>query len=343
MRRNAGPWTSERLARAGLTHAGYVIASFGIAHVVLAYFVPVPRLLAMVGSDPTRHMEAFVWAMALTGVLYFNFGFFREQLCLAICPYGRLQSVLIDADSITVGYDARRGEPRGKVLRGGREEEGPRAGDCVDCKRCVVVCPTGIDIRNGLQVDCVACTACIDACDDVMDRLQRPRGLVRYASTSALAGNKTRYLRPRVVLYTAFLLVGLVAAAAASGHHQTFEANLLRLPGPPYAFDGADIRDGFEVHVVNKSSHEQTYAIRAEGDCADAAFVVPVATVNVQPLEGMRIPVTCSPSATTPSPSTSRRAGSSARRGDECSRCSQPPGRWACSVACTASRCAAGS
>jgi cytochrome c oxidase accessory protein FixG len=243
----------------------------------------------MVRSDPTRHMEAFVWALALTGVLYFNFGFFREQLCLAICPYGRLQSVLIDDDSITVGYDARRGEPRGKVAL--RTVEGSSTGDCVDCKRCVVVCPTGIDIRNGLQVDCVACTACIDACDDVMDRLKRPRGLIRYASTSALAGKKTRYLRPRVVLYSCLLVLGLVVAIVATGRHEDFEANLLRLPGPPYAFDGADIRDGFEVHVVNKSNQTRSYAIRAEGDAAEASFVIPVATVEVSPLEGMRVPV----------------------------------------------------
>ncbi len=287
IRRNAGPWTAGRVTRVGITHAGYMLASFAIAHLVLAYFVSMPRLLEMVRSNPTRHVEAFAWAFAMTGILYFNFGFFREQLCLAICPYGRLQSVLIDADSITVGYDARRGEPRGKAV----PNQEALAGDCVDCKRCIVVCPTGIDIRNGLQVDCIACTACIDACDDVMDRLHRPRGLIRYASTAALAGNKTRYWRPRVVMYTGMLVAGLLVADLASVHHEQFEANLLRLPGPPYVFDGPDVRDGFEIHLVNKSNRAQTYSIRAEGDAPDASFVVAVSTVRVGPLEGTRVPV----------------------------------------------------
>ncbi len=160
LRRDSGPLTPGRVVRKIAKHAAFLVASVLIAHIVLAYFVSLPRELAMVRQSPGAHLEAFVWATAIAALLYGNFSWFREQLCVVLCPYGRLQSVLLDEDSLVVGYDATRGEPRGK--------KGKAEGDCVDCNRCVVVCPTGIDIRNGLQMDCVACTACIDACDDIM-------------------------------------------------------------------------------------------------------------------------------------------------------------------------------
>ena len=294
IRRNAGAWTTDRTVRVGLTHAAYLVVSLALAHGVLSYFVSAPGVFRLVASGPTAHTEAFVWVFAMTGILYFNFAHFREQLCLAICPYGRLQSVLIDVDSLTIGYDSRRGEPRAKATFDATHDgEGAQksAGDCVDCKRCVVVCPTGIDIRNGLQMDCVACTACIDACDDIMDRLGRPRGLIRYASTAGLAGGKTRFLRLRIIIYSALMIVGLVVAALAFGKHADFEANLLRLPGPPYTFEGDSIVDGFEVHVVNKTSHAEEYVLAAEGDAPEASIDLPLPVVRLGPLEGTRVPV----------------------------------------------------
>ncbi len=274
----------DRLWRKAATHAVFLVLSFLIAHIVLAYFVSMPGIVSMVRGSPSAHPEAFAWAAAVTGVLYFNFAFFREQLCLAICPYGRLQSTLIDQDSIMIGYDQKRGEPRGKA-------KDPDAGACVDCNRCVVVCPTGIDIRNGLQIDCVACTACIDACDDIMDKLQRPRGLIRYSSTRALGEGPTRWLRPRVVIYSVLLVAGCIAAALAFRTHEDFEANLLRLQGPPYVFVGGDIEDSFEVHIVNKEPYTRTYDLRAEADSPAAAFVMPIQSVDVRELEGKRVPV----------------------------------------------------
>ncbi len=284
MRREARELDLDRAWRKVATHATFVLLSIGIAHVILSYFVSMPGLLKMVNHAPSEHPEAFAWAASVSAMLYFNFAFFREQLCLAICPYGRLQSALIDQDSIVIGYDPKRGEPRGKAKDAG-------AGACVDCNRCVVVCPTGIDIRNGLQIDCVSCTACIDACDDIMDKLHRPRGLIRYSSTRALGGDETRWLRPRVGIYSVLLVAGVIAATLAARKHVDFEANLLRLPGPPYVFDGDTIRDSFEVHIVNKASATRTYDVTAESDSPAAVFVIPARTVDLGELEGKRIPI----------------------------------------------------
>jgi cytochrome c oxidase accessory protein FixG len=189
MKRNAGPMSFDKLWRKTLKHVIYLLAAFGIAHIILAYFISIPRLWDMMLHRPGEHPEAFGWAASLTAAMYFNFWWFREQLCLIVCPYGRLQSVLTDADSLVIGYDLKRGEPRGKANTEG-------VGDCVDCKRCVVVCPTGIDIRNGLQLDCVGCARCVDACDDVMLKLKRPAGLIRYDSYNGLHGEPRRVLRP---------------------------------------------------------------------------------------------------------------------------------------------------
>jgi cytochrome c oxidase accessory protein FixG len=283
IRRDAAPFTLEKGLRKGATHLAFAAVSLVVAHIVLSYFVSLPKTLAMVRQSPGAHPAAFAWVVAVSATLYLNFAWFREQLCVVLCPYGRLQSALLDEDSLVVGYDVGRGEPRGK-----RGKEG--AGDCVDCRRCVVVCPTGIDIRNGVQMECLACTACIDACDDVMDRLGRARGLVRYDSMRGLAGKKRRILRSRIVLYTALLFVGAAVALVATRRRTDFEAVLLRLPGQPYTSDGAEIRNALQVHIVNKRAEPTTY--RVEVEAADAmTAVVPMGTVDVAPLADVRVPV----------------------------------------------------
>jgi cytochrome c oxidase accessory protein FixG len=162
-RRRAG---SRRALRTAGKHAVYLAVSALVAHVFLSYFVSLPALFAMMATSPAEHPAAFAWAFALTAVMYGNFAWFREQTCLIVCPYGRLQSALTDADTLIIGYDVRRGEPRGKL------KQAP-GGDCIDCNRCVAVCPTGIDIRNGLQIECIGCAACVDACDQIMARVGR--------------------------------------------------------------------------------------------------------------------------------------------------------------------------
>jgi cytochrome c oxidase accessory protein FixG len=283
VRRNAGPWTAEKVLLKGATQAAYVALSFLIAHVFLAYFASLPKTFEMVRHSPSAHPEAFVWAAAVTAGLYVNFAWFREQLCVVLCPYGRLQSVLTDPQSLLVGYDQRRGEPRGK-----KGAEG--AGDCVDCKRCIAVCPTGVDIRNGAQLECVACTACIDACDDVMARLGRPRGLVRYDSQEGLSGRRRRILRPRVVFYTVLMVIGAVVAFVATRRRSDFEVNLLRLQGEPYTLAGDEVRDSLQLHLVNKVAAPQTYRIEVE-PVDGMQVVVPTATVSVPSMGDSRVPV----------------------------------------------------
>jgi cytochrome c oxidase accessory protein FixG len=283
IRRNAGPWTPEKAARKLATHALYVVVSVLVAHIFLSYFVSLPKTFQMVRHSPAAHPEAFVWALAMTAAFYLNFAWFREQLCVVLCPYGRLQSALLDEHSLVVGYDARRGEPRGKRGTAG-------AGDCVDCKRCVVVCPTGIDIRNGVQMECLACTQCIDACDEIMDRLGRPRGLIRYDSQDGLAGKARRFVRPRVVLYSVLLVAGAVVALVATRKRTDFEVTLLRLAGEPYAMDAGVVRNSLQLHVVNKRPTPEVY--RLEVQPADGMSVVlPMDAIDVPSLSDARVPL----------------------------------------------------
>jgi cytochrome c oxidase accessory protein FixG len=283
LRRNAGAWNADKVLRKSASHALYLLASVLVAHIFLSYFVSLRAAFAMVRQSPAAHPEAFAWVLAVTGAFYFNFAFFREQLCVVLCPYGRLQSALLDEHSLVVGYDARRGEPRGKKGAAG-------AGDCVDCKRCVVVCPTGIDIRNGTQMECLACTACIDACDEIMDRLGRPRGLVRYDSQQGLSGKPRRIVRSRMVLYTVLLGAGAVVAFVATRKRQDFEVSILRLPGEPYTVADGQVRNALQLHVVNKRGSTTTYRVEIE-PAPGMSAVVPMQTVAIGGLDGAQVPV----------------------------------------------------
>ncbi len=283
LRRQRRPWDLDRIWRLVATHVLYAVAALLVAHVFLAYFVSLPKLYTFMRAGPRAHPEAFVWMLGTTALAYGVFGLFREQFCVVMCPYGRLQSVLLDDDALVVGYDERRGEPRAPLHSDGR-------GACVDCNRCVVVCPTGIDIRDGLQLDCIACTACIDACDDVMVRTGQPTGLVRYDSLRGLRGEPRRILRPRLWVYTALLLVGVVVATFAFRRREPFEANLLRLPGAPFVREGDTVRNGFELHVVNKTSHPVTFNIRPHED-GELRWVVPLNDVTIEPLGSRRLPL----------------------------------------------------
>lgn len=191
----------------------YLALSFVVANVFLAYFVGVERLSHWITTSPAQHPAAFAVVAVTTLAMFIDFAYVREQMCTLMCPYGRLQSVLLDEHSLVIGYDTARGEPRGKLETATTRTHG----DCIDCKLCVQTCPTGIDIRSGSQMECVGCAQCIDACDAVMDKIERPRGLIRYATQATLAGKPKRTLRPRVVLYPlliAIVLGGLVAALA---------------------------------------------------------------------------------------------------------------------------------
>lgn len=287
LRREQGAFDFDKAWRAVATHAAYLVAAVLVAHVFLAYFVSLPKLFAMVRMSPAEHPEAFAWMVGTTALFYFNFGHFREQFCVVMCPYGRLQSVLLDDDSLVVGYDEKRGEPR---ARGKRAEGDTSKGDCVDCNRCVVVCPTGIDIRDGLQLDCIACTACIDACDDIMEKVGKPAGLIRYDSLNGLRGEKRKILRPRIYVYTGFLVLGMVVATLFLSKRTPFEANVLRLPGIPYTRENGTIRNAFEVHLVNKEAKPVTFTVEPIV-APDMAYVLPMHEVTLDALGQTRVPV----------------------------------------------------
>ncbi|MGF1450180.1 MAG: cytochrome c oxidase accessory protein CcoG [Opitutales bacterium] len=241
------PWDAYKVARRGGKHVVFVLFSAVIAHVFLAYFISIPQLWEWMLTSPTEHLKPFFFVVAATGVLYFNFSWFREQLCLIICPYGRLQSTLIDDDSVVIGYDEQRGEPRGKP-----NVEG--VGDCIACNRCVAVCPTGIDIRQGLQMECIGCSNCIDACDAIMDKLGRERGLIRYDSLNGLAGKKTRLVRPRLFVYGLLMSLGIVAATLSFSTISPAHLNVIRQSGDPYVpdFEQDTLRNSFNVRIINK-------------------------------------------------------------------------------------------
>ena len=256
---DAAPWTPLKVLRRGLKQAVFLILSAVITHLFLAYFVSLPELWNMMRHAPGEHWSAFLFVAIATGILYFNFAWFREQLCLVICPYGRLQSVLIDDNSLVIGYDAKRGEPRAKAGT-------PNAGACIDCNRCVQVCPTGIDIRQGLQIECIACAACIDACDEVMTKVKRPTGLIRYDSTAGFTGGRTRWLRPRLWLYAILLAAGAGAASWAFSTVRPASLGVTRLGGAPYFVDADIVRNQFLVRLVNKRDVPVSFRVVAEGE-----------------------------------------------------------------------------
>ncbi|HMO52555.1 MAG TPA: cytochrome c oxidase accessory protein CcoG [Kiritimatiellia bacterium] len=257
--RDKAPWTVDKIARKTLKHAVFFSLSFIIGNWLLMYIIGSEAWVALVTDDP-RHHVAGLTAMVLFSLLFYGiFARFREQACTFICPYGRFQSVLLDENSIVVAYDNKRGEKRAHFLRSQpldqRQAEGK--GDCVDCKLCVQVCPTGIDIRNGTQMECVNCTACIDACNGVMDRVGFPRGLIRYASEANIQKGERFRITPRLVIYTVVLLAltGLLAYLLVS--RSDIETTLLRSPGTLYqTMPNGDIGNLYLMKVFNKTTHD---------------------------------------------------------------------------------------
>ena len=252
------PMTAAKFARRALKHSAYLLISAVIAHIFLSYFVSLSVLYDMMKGPPKEHLFAFGVVTFLTGALYFAFSWFREQFCVILCPYGRMQSALSDEHTVIIGYDKKRGEPRGRATD-------PNAGDCIDCKRCVQVCPTGIDIRNGLQLECIGCAACVDACNDIMTKLKRPAGLVRYDSHVALNGGRTRFIRPRTIFYACLLAAGAAAFVFATSRIDPVFASVQRTPGSAYVQADGLIRNQFLVRLINKQSETRSYRLTLEG------------------------------------------------------------------------------
>jgi cytochrome c oxidase accessory protein FixG len=259
---NQAPWSGEKIFKKGLKQFTFIIISIVISHTAMAYLIGIEEVQVIVSQPPTENMAGFIGLVAFTGIFYFVFAWFREQACVAVCPYGRLQGVLLDKNSIVVAYDWLRGEPRSKLKKGAVDTT---KGDCVDCKLCVHVCPTGIDIRNGTQLDCVNCTACIDACDEVMVKVGKPKGLIRYASYNSIKEGIAKLMTPRVIGYSFVLMALLTFLSFMLATRSDVETTILKVPGTLYqrADDGA-ITNLYNVEFVNKTFEDIILEVKAE-------------------------------------------------------------------------------
>lgn len=263
-----GPWTAEKVARKGVKHTLFAAVALALAHTFVAYFVSWDRLLTWMAEPPTEHWGYFVMMAFTTGLILFDFAYFREQMCVRICPYAKFQSVLLDRDSLIVSYDESRGEPRGRRTREQRKKENEGVeldlGDCIDCGACVRTCPTGIDIRDGLQLECVNCTQCIDACNDIMRQVGKPEGLIRFTSENALEDEETNIFRPRVFIYAALLAVALGSFGFLLANRSATEIDVRRAPGSAFKHleqaDGA-IANQLRFRIRNGTQSEKTYTV----------------------------------------------------------------------------------
>ncbi len=236
-----------------------------LANTFLAYFVSVESLRLWMTSPPTEHPAAFMLMLGVTLLMFFDFAYFREQTCIVACPYGRFQSVLLDRHSLIVGYDSQRGEPRGK----GRRQEGPgkddnHLGDCIDCKLCLATCPTGIDIREGLQMECIHCTQCIDACDTVMAKVKKPLGLIRYTSQEELVAGESKFIRPRLIVYAGILGIMFSVFVFSLFGKSDADITILRGLGSPFSIlrsgpQAGEVSNQIRLKIANRADHERSF------------------------------------------------------------------------------------
>ncbi|GAA4307867.1 cytochrome c oxidase accessory protein CcoG [Christiangramia aestuarii] len=259
MRLDKQEWNAEKIKKKGLKWTLFFIISFLIANVFLAYLIGSDRLLMFIKEGPLAHLSTLVSLLIFTGIFYFVFAWFREQVCIIACPYGRLQGVLLDNRSIVVAYDNKRGEKeKGRAkFRKNEDRAASGKGDCIDCSQCVQVCPTGIDIRHGTQLECVNCTACIDACNKMMDAVDFPRGLIRYASEENIEQKSRFRLTPRLKGYAAVLFILISVLSGMLFLRSDIEANILRLPGQLYEHkENNIISNVYTYKLINKTSKD---------------------------------------------------------------------------------------
>ncbi|WP_421978192.1 cytochrome c oxidase accessory protein CcoG [Roseivirga seohaensis] len=254
------PWNGEKIRKRVLKHGIFAFIAVLIGHTAMAYLIGIDKVKEIVSQPPTENLAGFIGLIAFSAVFYGVFAYLREQACIAICPYGRLQGVLLVRDSMAVMYDWIRGEPRGKMKK---SEVQADKGDCIDCKLCVHVCPTGIDIRNGTQLECVNCTACIDACDDVMLKINKPTGLIRVTSHSAIADGKKKIFTPRVAGYTGVLVVLITLLTVFVSSRSDIQATILRVPGMLYQkVENDQIQNIYNIQLINKTVDDMNVSLR---------------------------------------------------------------------------------
>ncbi|MFH2053587.1 MAG: cytochrome c oxidase accessory protein CcoG [bacterium] len=263
-----------------LKHGIFIFLSWNLSIAFMCYFIPTRQMWESIPLFP-GNMTALVWSLFWTGMLYFDYSWFREQTCLIICPYGRLQSTLVDYDTVIIGYDGKRGEPRHKGVDTG--------GDCIDCNRCVDVCPTGIDIRNGLQMECIGCTACIDACDDIMDKIGKPRGLIRFDSSRGFETGRARFFRPRFFIYAVIIAALAALFVVRAGQRESFQVTVMRSQGLPFTIENGVIRNLYTMSLQNKSDRRQVYLVAPAEDALTGRegveFLIPQPRVELDRLD----------------------------------------------------------
>lgn len=256
------PWNPEKIRKRLLKNGLFFGISFGIANIFMMYLISRNAWWEIVSDNPREHLGGLSSLLIFSGVFFFVFSWFREQVCLIVCPYGRLQSVLLDRHSIVIAYDYVRGEIRSRFKKG-EDREATGKGDCIDCNQCVDVCPTGIDIRNGTQLECINCTACMDACDHIMDKINRPRGLIRYDSEENIAENKKKILTARVIGYAAVLTVLISCMSFLLASRTEVEAIVLRMPGQMYQqVDAETLGNMYNYKMINKTPNQLELEVR---------------------------------------------------------------------------------
>lgn len=254
------PMNAKKFIKKFSKHLVFWVISFIIGNTFLAYIIGIDELFKIISEPVSQHLSGFTSMLIFSSVFYFVFSKFREQACTLVCPYGRLQGVMLDANSVVIAYDYKRGEPRGKIRK---NEEHTSKGDCIDCNLCVDVCPTGIDIRNGTQLECVNCTACIDACDVVMDKINKPRGLIRYASKNEIESKVRSLLTPRSISYTIVLILLITLVLTLLLNRSNFELTILRTPGILYQEQPNNrISNLYDLKIVNKTFNELPAELR---------------------------------------------------------------------------------
>jgi cytochrome c oxidase accessory protein FixG len=283
-RLNESLWTGEKILKKGTKHVIYILLSFLVGNMLLAWIIGVGDLWKIMTDPPSLHPGGLTAMLGFTGLFYWIFSWFREQACILVCPYGRLQGVLLDKNSVVIAYDYIRGEPRGKI----RRDKERTNGDCIACNLCVDVCPTGIDIRNGTQLECVNCTACIDACDEVMEKIKKPRGLIRYDSANNILNQTGFRWTPRVIGYTSVLAVLISVVVYFTATRTELDVTILRTPGMFYQEMPNDkISNIYDVKVLNKTFSAASLSLRLQEPAGEIQMVGGM--LNAQPqatLEG---------------------------------------------------------
>ncbi len=252
-------WTWEKIWKKTLKHSIFFGIAILISNIFLSYIIGIEGLYKIINEPITENLGGFASMIAFSGAFYFVFAKLREQVCAIACPYGRLQGVMLDRESIVVAYDYKRGEPRGKIRKG----EERKIGDCIDCLQCVHVCPAGIDIRNGTQLECINCTLCIDACDEIMDKIDKPRGLIRYASIDGIEKGIGFHFNTRRIAYTVVLVALLSVAGGLLFTRGKIDATLLRAQGTTFQkLDNGNISNLYNIKIINKSHDNRTISLR---------------------------------------------------------------------------------